>query len=224
MGFRLSQTPPFHSVAIEEQHGTAYEWMQFTVTNAQTNAYRAAWESIPSPFRATEESWRLRAVDSAAVLAQLRTFRHPVRSPTHLNTPYYAWPAGLPPIPQDPEGLLSYGGRAVGWPLLCVRSMSTLHALGQPLAWRGSLRIIPNSAYPQTRDPQAGCVPLWPIPLPFLGNSLLFATPWLFFFAPRALRRTLRLRRGHCPACGYNVQRAYACPCPECGRTAMLRA
>jgi hypothetical protein len=49
-------------------------------------------------------------------------------------------------------------------------------------------------------------------------NTALFASLLaLLLSTPPALRRHHRLRRGHCPRCGYDVQGNYAAPCPECG-------
>jgi len=58
-------------------------------------------------------------------------------------------------------------------------------------------------------------VPLW-------FPSLLFSIPTLLYLA-RGLKRTLRLRRGLCPTCGYDL-RASNGTCPECGNRIYLSA
>ncbi len=52
-----------------------------------------------------------------------------------------------------------------------------------------------------------------------LANSAIYATllAATFWFL-RHSRRHLRLRRGHCPFCGYDVEHNFTTPCPECGK------
>ncbi len=62
-------------------------------------------------------------------------------------------------------------------------------------------------------------VPLRPIPLGFTLDTLFYAAILAaLFLAPSRLRRSLRLRRGLCPACAYNlVGLTPGTACPECG-------
>jgi hypothetical protein len=60
--------------------------------------------------------------------------------------------------------------------------------------------------------------PIWP---GFAFNTIFYAAIlWLLFFAPGALRRTIRRRRGLCPACAYPIGTSPVCT--ECG-TSLLR-
>jgi hypothetical protein len=55
--------------------------------------------------------------------------------------------------------------------------------------------------------------PLWP---GFAINTIFYAAIlWVLFFAPGAVRRTIRRRRGLCPACAYPIGTSSVCT--ECG-------
>ena len=57
--------------------------------------------------------------------------------------------------------------------------------------------------------------PLWP---GFAINTLFYATIlWLLVPGPFVLRRFLRVRRGLCVACGYDLRGDFSQGCPECG-------
>jgi len=62
--------------------------------------------------------------------------------------------------------------------------------------------------------------PIWP---GFAINSLFYAAVLLaMFFAPFALRRMIRRRRGRCPACAYPV--GTSAVCTECGAAVVPHA
>jgi hypothetical protein len=77
-------------------------------------------------------------------------------------------------------------------------------------------------------DPKYRFVPLRPIWPGFAINTLFYAGilwgGWLMLAAPLALRRRRRIRRGVCPACGYDLRGRAADSeanlCPECGASA----
>jgi hypothetical protein len=60
--------------------------------------------------------------------------------------------------------------------------------------------------------------PVWP---GLILDTLFFASLWAaLLYIPRAARRSLRRRRGLCPACAYDLRATPASsPCPECGQT-----
>jgi hypothetical protein len=57
-----------------------------------------------------------------------------------------------------------------------------------------------------------------PLPLGLAVNTLVFTIPALVVavMLPR-LRSRLRVRRGHCPTCRYDLRGNFATGCPECG-------
>jgi hypothetical protein len=78
-----------------------------------------------------------------------------------------------------------------------------------------------------------GHVSAWshPIALPIrpylpglLLNTLFYAFLFTIPLTLKRLRRRLRLRRGHCPHCNYDLLHNFTHPCPECGRTGRLTA
>lgn len=62
-------------------------------------------------------------------------------------------------------------------------------------------------------------------PLPYLPlwsglilNTIFYAAIcWGLLALPRLIRRTIRVRRGHCPRCAYDMHGLPNTPCPECG-------
>lgn len=64
----------------------------------------------------------------------------------------------------------------------------------------------------------ARTIPLRPMPLGFMANTLFYATPFLLLFGFPALRRRRRRRRGLCAWCAYDRAGMSAEKvCPECG-------
>ena len=93
---------------------------------------------------------------------------------------------------------------------------------GKRLAWRSTFESfwIRGSGPAGTRFRQ---IPLHIIPLGLSLDSLVYAAPLAgIILLPRwmrRLRRASRRRRGHCPACNYDLRGlARNSPCPECGK------
>ena len=67
-------------------------------------------------------------------------------------------------------------------------------------------------------EKEGNVVPLaiiWP---GFAVNTLFYALIlWLYMAVPSVLRRLIRIKRGRCPKCGYDVRHALSGGCPECG-------
>jgi hypothetical protein len=136
------------------------------------------------------------------------------------------WFVWLPRSADDGQILDETSARAAGWPWLCLCS-TRVRSGGNPAAHiRGALPIVPPSSY-RTRirtDPDLGTVPLLPIWSGLAADTGVFALPWLVILGVPSLRRALRVRRGLCPHCGYDLRGLPAgSPCPECGRPASTR-
>ncbi len=64
-------------------------------------------------------------------------------------------------------------------------------------------------------------MPMRPLLLGLAINTLVYATLlWLLAGGAFALRRFVRVRRGLCPTCGYDLRHGEHEACPECGVTA----
>ncbi len=56
--------------------------------------------------------------------------------------------------------------------------------------------------------------PIWP---GFAINTIFYATILWLPFAPFQLQRYVRVKRGHCIKCGYDLRGGFSAGCPECG-------
>ncbi len=108
------------------------------------------------------------------------------------------------------------GAMAVGFPFLCLTcDFNYQSAAGKsfrPLQYHHSISVlVPGQT---AKIAFATC----PLILGLLANSALYATLLAAsYYALRQTRRHLRLRRGHCPFCNYDL-RGQPTLCPECGR------
>jgi hypothetical protein len=110
-----------------------------------------------------------------------------------------------------------------GWPLRALRCEAAWRR-GEP-EFRWSIQEPRWLARDRSRD----CImqgrprglPLLPIPLGFTLDTLFYAAILAgLFVAPSHIRSRLRLRRGLCPACGYDLAGNTTGVCPECGAPA----
>jgi hypothetical protein len=129
--------------------------------------------------------------------------------------PHSAWREGIRSVAASP-GLTSafWNMQAYGWPRRCLMGGFAKRTPGTQV----NLGWWKSSAPWPTRF-------LWP---GLILNSLLFGAAWIALLLPAAfLFRTaharLRLRRGHCPFCNYDLRRVHTKPCLECGRESSHR-
>jgi hypothetical protein len=118
--------------------------------------------------------------------------------------------------PVSPPNLLA---AAFGWPLLALHGERSLPevAQNQPWGYRPAGFSIPTG----NRN-QPPLLPRRPIWTGFLLDTVFFglvlSVAWWVLTRPRAIvREFMRLRRGQCLRCGYNLLYDFARGCPECG-------
>jgi hypothetical protein len=113
----------------------------------------------------------------------------------------------------------------IGWPLcgLGLEAEGFQWEQAVPLgasfpSWRA--RPI-RASFPWSPDwcDQFPCLPIWP---GFAIDTTLYAAVWwVLLFTPlplyRTARRRLRVSRGMCGSCGYNLKGSPTGACPECG-------
>jgi hypothetical protein len=219
---------------IEQERSRGCEWIQLSVKLFHESTFPNGVEYLAAapayatlgPILTIEPPWRFTLDTAPAVRGAIAVFPN---LPGSAQAPPAGgdsrWPFWLPPIPASEAGLLSCGARASGWPLKSMRSVSRLAAVGAPLQWHGSLRILSETAYKSraARGPQLGCIPVFPVPLAFAADTLLFAAFWSVpLVLPAMIRTRARRHRGRCMRCGYDLRNAPPTSnerCPECGAT-----
>jgi hypothetical protein len=107
-----------------------------------------------------------------------------------------------------------------GFPVLSLHGawFSGANANSGPGSSVGSVRLQGHSDYE--------LFPYLPLFPGFAINTIFYAAiVWLLFFAPGAIRRRVRRKRGQCAACGYSLRGHGSATnvCPECGATACVR-
>lgn len=211
-------------LSIEDERSPGLRWVQFTVSAATPDCIFPAWDSLggasphPPNWRFTpdrEPLLRAAAERFPSTLAEEVAFE----PPPHTIPPWPRWFPGIPA--ESPDGLISFGARASGWPLVSLKSISRMDPGDPAPRWSWSLPLFTASSYTALgrRDPALGAAPLLPDPAGFSADTAIFAGAWaLLLFAPGAVRRSFRRRRGLCIQCAYNLRGLpVKSVCPECG-------
>jgi hypothetical protein len=108
--------------------------------------------------------------------------------------------------------LLSVSHFKYGWPCRSMHGFSYSEKLERTKRYAITLVIERGDIYHE-RKAMIALMPLWP---GFAINTIFYAAMlWVLCFAPGKLRRTIRRRRGLCPACAYPVGASPVCT--ECG-------
>ena len=115
--------------------------------------------------------------------------------------------------------LVEVGERQVGLPAVSLRCIYV----------RGGVKMVPRHWYVGAlgSGPSAGryaALPLMPTWPGFAVNTIFYsAFLCLLICGPFGLRRIIRVKRGLCPACGYDLRHGEHDACPECGRLPAAR-
>jgi hypothetical protein len=139
------------------------------------------------------------------------------------GSPRVHWPIGVATFEEDG----TYSRSECGWPwraLACFDTTEvTVHPPGdEPTGVElgkgtliGGVRLSPwtPDGWPTWR-----ALPLRPLWVGLILNTLVFAGLWaLVLLGANRLRRLLRLRKGLCPQCRYDLRGGSEQRCPECG-------
>jgi len=112
-----------------------------------------------------------------------------------------------------------------GWPMKALLGGHLINARrrqgivsSRTERWRTVDAIDISLINPKKDDWAGRDLPLRPMCPGFAINTLFYAIIlWLLIPGPFVLRRLIRIKRGRCPRCGYDLRHALSGGCPECG-------
>ena len=111
---------------------------------------------------------------------------------------------------------------ARGWPMLSMRC--TFLCAGANVVLLSGREVVggrelPSRTWKGSRISTftLRALPYIPIPLGFVVNTIFYAAILWLPFAPFQLPRYVRVKRGHCIKCGYDLRGDAGGGCPECG-------
>jgi hypothetical protein len=114
--------------------------------------------------------------------------------------------------------------RRCGWPMLSLEADHWIHTrdwiMDQPpgVAAREGIETNWGWRVGIASHLDARILPWRPRCIGFVVNMLFYAVIlWLLLGGPFILRRHIRLKRGRCPKCGYDLRAELEGGCPECG-------
>ena len=138
----------------------------------------------------------------------------------HARTLTLPWLNGQRPWPAPLKGDIVYLDE-YGWPFLALYTRRFGMLATDPGEKLLDLRSVPWFARRPLGD--LGGLPIgivWP---GLVANTAIWSLPWAPLILAVPLRRYFRLRRGLCPACGYDLAGNTTGVCPECGAKAASR-
>ncbi|MCH8823268.1 MAG: hypothetical protein IH984_07135 [Planctomycetes bacterium] len=176
---------------------------EFSSTHVQSSASRKPPARSPLPPNATKDE-----IDAWLAGKAIRVPKDIIEVPYWSRT-------SKPPKESDYEAM-GLWEEARGWPM-------------RSLVWYYSHRFSDSIEIKRWSIELSGtqgpiglprALPLRPIPLGFVINSLIYALCiWILFAVKANLRRITRSKRGHCIKCGYDLRGSSGISgvCPECG-------
>ena len=137
-----------------------------------------------------------------------------------IQTMAYVQPLDAPRSP----GAVSGWGMSLfqaGWPCRCVEAqVSQVNRKGVPIRtdFRPAVKLPETLHFLRVREARYRVLPLRPIWPGFAINTIFYAAIlWMLWLSPFVVRRIIRLKRGRCIKCGYDLRGAEDTGCPECG-------
>ncbi|MBX3403197.1 MAG: hypothetical protein KF699_07280 [Phycisphaeraceae bacterium] len=129
-----------------------------------------------------------------------------------------AWPQ-LPPGATPPGNITFVQVEIQGIPFACVYGRMMGPPGSNGMVMEGMHWFAGHTWRNFSRQGEDLILPFHPIWSGYILNTLAWGLPlFALTLVPPAIRRTLRRRRGLCPACAYDLRATPAgSPCPECG-------
>lgn len=196
----------------EQHHANGHLRVMDVTSRIGLSAFRI-WE-----LRDRDDSTRF-SVSEAWTLSQQR----PLTMKRSLDTSFRGSPQVNPALVR--RLARRYTFTTTGWPIRCFYGWQSFAGVGvddrmnEPTTKKsgGHFQIL-RSRYPQggiQSDESIVYLPMW---RGLILNTLFYAAIWWALLAiPRLIRRTLRVRRGLCPRCAYDMRGLTNAHCPECG-------
>jgi hypothetical protein len=188
---------------------------------------------LNQPFELSPSEWRggLWWIDVVDGVGWTRTGRRDAGPALSNEERHACWlrfnadPPGFFTLPSDDElGMMSPLGvlitESAGFPFRALEYRAAAHEtqVGRHvsrLTW--GIDVLPPSKSRFIHDGKPIALPLRPIPVGFLADTMIFAALWwLMLITPGILRRRCRRKCGRCIRCGYDLA-ASPTRCPECG-------
>ncbi len=173
-----------------------------------TNDLAAFQRQINAPLRSDYRRWWATHAPSGFQKEPVVAVRFANVCVTHVSM----WK----PVAFTPEGTFADDlvlRMRAGLPLRAVEG-AYWQAAGTPTAGTPKYTLDAVVVLPANR-PKILLRPVWP---GFAINTIFYsALLWLLMCGPSVLRRFLRMRRGLCPQCAYDLRADFAHGCPECG-------
>jgi hypothetical protein len=210
------------SVAQRRSRGVHFNWwldLDSSGTSPSPSPAQTAGDVLPAePILPTTAQGLVDRVRSEHQEAFATSAEKPRLSP---HPPTWGTFAGTPRAPLPAIGT----DHGFGWPFIALWYRVDGERIESPAFGRvvraTQVRggyLIRGAAEIRVRGYDHRALPFLPHYRGLLANSALYASLWaLLIFAPPLVRLQRRLRRGHCPQCGYDLQGNLVQRCPECG-------